>query len=252
MAKKLEYKFLVPTNRLDSLRADIKPFVKLDPFAEKGDANEYTVRSIYFDTSGLECFSEKIEGIKIRKKFRLRGYNTKSDESVLFWEIKRKYNNYIDKNRAPFLYKNLESVIGDKKLKKGIISSGNGKEVADAKRFLYNYYRKGLRPVVLVIYDREAFHSKFDPSFRVTFDKNLRSSLLPSIKDLYNNNHIKFGMPGYFIFEVKFFRGMPSWIINILKKYELNRRALSKYTICLDSHKAPKIFSQIMFQEFKY
>ena len=252
MLSRQEYKFLVNNDLLNDLRNDLKPYVQIDNFADMMPKKEYSVRSIYFDTSGLDCFSEKIEGIKVRKKFRLRGYNENDEGNVLFWEIKRKYNSYIEKNRAPFHYKNLEAVIGHKKLNKSILSSENGSEIKDAKRFLYNYYRKGLRPVALVVYEREAFISKFNSFLRITFDKNLRSILLPNIKDIYSKNQLKYALPGYFILEIKFNAGFPSWLTRIVQKYELNRRALSKYTMSLDSHKAPTHFSQIMFKEFHH
>lgn len=237
MAKKIEYKFLIPENKLDDLRADLKPFTELDKYAENDGRNEYTVRSIYYDTPGFQCYVEKKEGIKVRKKYRLRGYNEEAPDNVMFLEIKRKYNNYIRKNRAPFLYKNINSVLTENRLTENILSNGNGKELSDAKRFFYNYHTKALRPVVLVIYEREAFFSKFDPTFRLTFDKNLRSVISPLKDDVYCAKKAKYAMPGYFIFEIKFVDSLPVWIINILKKYSLTRRALSKYTITIDSHK---------------
>jgi len=247
-----EYKYLVPNSLLDKLRADMAPFVSLDPHTEEQGKKEYTVRSIYFDTKELDCYTEKIEGIKVRKKYRIRGYNEQNDENILFWEIKKKYNNFISKNRAPFLYKNLESFFTNKNLKRNIECNGNGRELSDAQRFFYNYYKKGLRPVILIIYDREAFFCKFNSNIRVTFDKNLRSSMFPSINNLFTNGEIEYALKGYFILEVKFNHGLPHWITQIIQKYDLKRMSLSKYTISLDTHKTHKKLSQIMFREFGY
>ncbi|MCB0282679.1 MAG: polyphosphate polymerase domain-containing protein [Calditrichae bacterium] len=237
MLTKIEYKFLVPESKLDNLRSDLTPFTELDKYSEIDDRKEYTVRSIYYDTPGFECYVEKKEGLKIRKKYRLRGYNEEHPDNVLFLEIKRKNKNYIRKNRAPFLYKNINSVLFKNKLAGNILSNGNGKEMADAKRFFYNYHTKALRPVVLIIYEREAFFSKFDPTLRLTFDKNLRSVMYPLKDDVYSAKKAKYAMPGFFIFEVKFVAGMPLWVTNIIQKYGLSRQAISKYTITIDSHK---------------
>lgn len=241
MSYRLEYKFLVPVFLIDSIRADIYPYMNLDPFAKKQNSGEYTVRSIYYDTPKFDCYHEKIEGIKVRKKYRIRGYNIPEQDKVAFLEIKRKYNNHIDKNRAPINNQNLLSFLTSQNLDKYILSfSGNGKEKNDAIRFLFHYYRDRLNPVILINYEREAFVGRFDSTFRITFDKNLRSAAYPSLESLYKEDQMTYALMNYFILEVKFYSGLPTWIKSILTRYNFSRKSLSKYTICLDSHKMMK------------
>ncbi|MFH1515138.1 MAG: polyphosphate polymerase domain-containing protein [bacterium] len=245
MANRLEYKYLVSSELLNPIRTDILPYVEVDPFAQKRYAKEYIVRSVYCDTPRFDCYWEKIEGLKVRKKFRIRGYDHPEKNSVVFLEIKSKYENFITKSRAPLLWEHLQNVLAAHDLDKYIISfSGNGEEKIDARRFLYNYYRRTLRPTVLIIYEREAFFSKFNPSLRLSFDKNLRSTLFPSMDMLYREEQVKLAMRKYFILEVKFYTGLPAWVQSIIKRYQLSRMALSKYTICLDSHQTPGKFSR--------
>lgn len=245
MASRLEYKYLVPRSQVDAIRAEIQPYVAIDQYADKQDANEYTVRSIYYDNSRLDCYSEKIEGLKVRKKFRIRGYNTADANSIVFLEIKRKYINFIEKNRAPLPWRQLDELLLYRDLNKHImLLSGNGKEKIDAQRFLYHYYSESLRPVALIVYEREAFFGKFNSSLRITFDKNLRSSLFPSQDMLFEKKQTKYAMPKYFILEVKFYTGIPAWMRSIIRRYQLPRMALSKYTICIDSHKSPRKFGR--------
>ena len=104
---RLEYKFLVPFNRLAELREAIRPFVFIDEYADREKDKEYTVKSIYYDTMKLDDYRDKLAGIKIRKKLRIRGYNFRNSESTVFLEIKRKYENHIYKNRAPLFYSDL-------------------------------------------------------------------------------------------------------------------------------------------------
>lgn len=241
MCYRLEYKFLVPVTLIDSIRAEINPFMKLDPFAEKQSSGEYTVRSIYYDTPQFDCYHEKIEGVKVRKKYRIRGYNNPEQDEVAFLEIKRKYNDHIDKNRAPINHRNLQYFLVSQNLDKYILPfSGNGKEKNDARRFLFHYHRDRLNPAILINYEREAFAGKFDPTFRITFDKNLRSAAFPSLESLYSEDQMKYAMLNYFILEVKFHNGLPKWIKSVLTRYNLSRKSISKYTICLDSHRVMK------------
>ncbi len=241
-----EYKYLVPRRLVNELRNEMKPYIRLDKYSENRKDKQYTVRSVYYDTKTFACYEEKIEGFKTKKKFRIRGYNSGEKNSIVFLEIKRKYEDFISKNRAPLKWSQAKALFSNNGFNtQGIPFEKDSKEEANAKRFLYNYHRKKLFPIVLVIYDREAFYSKFDQSLRMTFDKNIRSLLYPSLDLLYINEDIKYAMPHNFIFEVKFHRNcLPSWIKSIIIRYKLQRLALSKYTICIDSHRMARKFSR--------
>jgi SPX domain protein involved in polyphosphate accumulation len=119
---RLEYKFLVPNDRIDELRSSISPFVLLDEYAAREVNNEYTVHSIYYDTMKLDDYHDKLAGIKIRKKLRIRGYNLQDVNSLAFLEIKRKYENHISKNRAPLLYSNLAEILKTSDYEKYLMS----------------------------------------------------------------------------------------------------------------------------------
>jgi hypothetical protein len=234
--KRFEYKYLIPEEQLGMLKQEILPFLEIDPNAGLTGRNEYTVRSLYYDTSGYRSYFEKVEGVAFRKKFRLRVYNEQTENSKVFLEIKNKKNNCIDKNRASIEYSLLEKVlaagslcdISDSDLRNG------GRE--DAEKFLYHYRGANLHPTVLVVYEREAYMGKFDNSLRITLDKNLRSRINADERDLFNNNDIKNAIPYYFIMEFKFYGKVPAWFKFVTVKFNLTRKALSKYTMCIDSH----------------
>ena len=232
-----EYKYLVEKEQLETMRSAIIPFVKFDRFSKDRRFNEYTVRSIYFDSKKLECYNQKIEGIDIRKKIRIRTYNEENKNSMVFLEIKRKYLNSINKDRAPFKYKNMERVMAKKDIDKFILSPKNGKWGYDsARKFFYHIHKGPLFPKALVIYEREAYQCKFNSFLRITLDKKLRSSLNPKIHNIFSEDNIRYALPHYFIFEIKFYGGLPHWVQSIISLNQLKRLALSKYTICLDSH----------------
>ncbi len=241
---RLEYKFLVPKERLNDLREALRPFVLIDEYADKEIGKEYTVRSIYFDTPKLDDYHDKLAGIKIRKKLRIRGYNQPTIDSMVFLEIKRKYENHISKNRAPLLFSNLDNLLSTQDCEKYILKKKNYLDaLKDASNFFYFSKIKNYSPVVLVTYDREAYYSKHDSTLRITFDKNLRSIASPKTSDLYNEVSLKKAMQGNFILELKFYSGFPQWLQKILQRFELNRQAISKYTICVDSHLELKRFT---------
>ena len=237
MASRYEYKYLVPNDLIDKIREEVSPFMELDNFAIDHPDGQYTVRSIYYDSPKFECYKEKLDGVKIRNKYRVRGYNNPSGKSITFLEIKHKDTNCISKSRAPLYFSNVAKSLSSRHIEDYVLSfSGNGVEKRDARKFLYYYHLKKLHPAVLVIYDREAFQGKFDNSLRLTFDKNLRSVIYPTLSQLYNEEKAKNIMNNHFILEVKFFSALPSWIKSLISKYRLNRRALSKYTMSLETH----------------
>lgn len=229
-ASRLEYKFLVPTAIVSDIRRTILPYVRLDAYTEVRKEKEYTVRSIYYDTANFDCYEEKVEGFLEKKKFRIRGYNSLKECSTVFLEIKRKLHDFIAKDRAGFQYHELDAIFSAAGVRHQVCE-----HQAAARHFLYYYYRRRLLPVALIVYEREAFYGKFNANLRITFDKNVRSCLYPTRDMLYLNSNLKYGLPQTCILEIKFYRGLPLWIRSLAKAYHLQRLAVSKYAICIDS-----------------
>jgi len=232
---RLEYKYLISNSKFNHMRNDLLPFIEKDK--NMNGKQDYNVRSIYFDNRKLDYYYEKIEGIKSRKKLRIRGYNFVEGKNLIFLEIKKKYDNYVSKNRTPLYFENLNQLFETGDVEKFVSEQCRKDEsVDDGKRFLYHFINRSLRPIVLVIYDREAYTCKFDNRLRITFDKNLRYSPFPSIEDLYSDDHPHKVLIDHTIIEIKFDRNKPTWLQNIINKYQLSRQSLSKYVICLDDY----------------
>lgn len=233
---RLEYKFLVRNEFLEKLRNKILPFVELDQNVKEDAGNEYTVRSIYFDSSKFDFYHEKIEGIKVRKKLRIRSYDSKNDNNLVFLEIKNKYDNFIGKNRAPIQYYDLKNLLKTKCVQTyTLTNNGYANSVKDSEKFFHHILRNDLKPTILIVYEREAFFSKFDKSLRITFDKNLRFYDKPNMKHLYKEDDLEVATPHHFVLELKFNNGYPKWLQDIVQEFGLIRRSVSKYTICIDS-----------------
>lgn len=238
---RLEYKFLVRNASLSSLRSELAPFFKVDQFAQNREPQQYTVRSIYFDTNNLDCYFQKSDGIRDRRKLRIRGYNEADDRSIVFLEIKKKCDNTISKFRSPVPYEKVDELMRTQIAEHHVLSTNGEKQAFEsARRFLYHCARKSLRPTALVTYDREAFFCKFNPYLRITFDKNLRHRISPNTRQLFCETDMEPSLANCFIMEVKFSLGFPDWLQSIIRRYGLYRQALSKYTICLDRHHSVK------------
>lgn len=229
-----ELKYLVPERHLEALRNAIMPMVQLDNYGQRYGTTGYTVRSIYLDTSQLKFYHEKLDGIKKRKKLRVRAYNTKDIDSKVFLEIKRKLESKISKTRANIPLTQLPDILHEAGPANFDWSTSDEQNQTSAKNFLYHLHRKQLRCVNLVVYEREAFEGKTTPTLRITFDKNLRSKLCSTFDDLYATHNLVSILPGHFILEIKYNYDFPSWLTPILSSFKLQKQALSKYCMSLE------------------
>lgn len=231
----LEYKYLIPVTKFQKIKNEIIPYLVPDKNTLK-NKREYTVRSLYFDSPKLKYYFEKIDGVKNRKKIRIRIYDNDAAGKIAFLEIKRKNGDYVSKSRAPLLYQDLNRLFEIRDVKNLIICNESNKAIENAKLFLSYLIQDNLRPVSLITYEREAFISKFDNSLRITFDKNLRFLSSANYKNMFEEKKLQKVLKNKIIIEIKFKHSIPGWLRNIIIKYGLNRRSVSKYVICMDGN----------------
>ena len=89
----------------------------------------------------------------------------------------------------------------------------------------------GLRPKVIVEYDRAAY--VYDAgNVRITLDRNLRAST--DFEAFINNNQAHFDSIPEFnrVLEVKYDEFLPGFIARILETGNMNQTAFSKYRLC--------------------
>jgi SPX domain protein involved in polyphosphate accumulation len=231
---RLEFKYYLGREKLDSLRRDILPFLSYDRFMPNSEKREYTVRSVYLDSNSFLTYNEKLSGIKDRNKYRIRGYNNLNDDSIVFLEIKRKDNDHISKDRAPLFYRNLENFLRTKDYSLLLDSRDFTKKNAYAGNFLYYFLFYSLRPVSVITYEREAFECKFGTGLRITFDKNIRTRITNSYSDLFDNDKMIHTFKDKVVLEIKFNKIIPGWVPEIMKKYDILHDSISKYSGSID------------------
>ena len=82
-----EIKHEITRSDLIAIRQGLRAVAKADPHAEGG---RYHIRSLYFDNLYDKALREKIDGVDMREKFRIRFYNL--DPSLIHLEKKSKRN----------------------------------------------------------------------------------------------------------------------------------------------------------------
>lgn len=180
----------------------------------------YSIRSLYFDSIDNSDYYGKINGEEIRKKIRLRIYNT-NDQTVKL-EIKRKLNINQIKETTTISRDDAKELIN--KNYAVLLKYDN-----DIARTAYNIMTIGqYQPVVLVEYNRRAYLHK-ENRIRVTLDSDIRSN--ETDFNLFSDDVIMTPVFNNYdaLLEVKYDGELFCWISDLLSGKDMIYQSLSKY-----------------------
>src|SRR5262249_55670875 len=108
--QRFELKYLIPEQTALQVRDFVRSYLEMDEFSVGRPNYSYPVHSLYLDSDDLRLYWRTINGDKNRYKLRLRYYSL-SPESPVFFEIKRRMNNCILKQRGGVLHESIESLL---------------------------------------------------------------------------------------------------------------------------------------------
>ena len=214
-----EYKHELSYVEMLSLRPRLKAVMQPDPHTIDG---KYFIRSLYFDNVYDKALREKIDGVSNREKFRIRYYNR--DTSRIILEKKSKIYGLCNKKQT----------IIDIETAKAICECDLRALESKKDPLVVELYQKmlteGLRPKVIVDYDREPF--VFDAgNVRVTLDYNIRTGL--HLTDFLNTECVT--VPASFgtcIMEVKWDDYLPDIVRDAVLLPHSRTGSFSKYEAC--------------------
>lgn len=219
-----EIKYLVNRSEVAALRRDLAARMDFDPHGVNGG---YGVWSVYYDTTGLRFYWEKIEGIRFRRKVRIRHYGDRfgvEDDTPVFVEIKQRVNRVTQKRRVRLPYQDALNLCDRRELPKA----------EDAEEpFLHEVLELlvglNLRPVVMTGYQREAFLGRdSDVGLRVTLDNRVRGRDRDFHIGADSDNRL-IVPPHLAVLEVKANDRVPYWLTDLTAKRGLTVVRVSKY-----------------------
>lgn len=214
-----EWKHEINYADLLALRQRLSAIARQDPHAIAG---KYEIRSLYFDNSNDKALREKIDGVNIREKFRIRYYN--KDTSYIKLEKKSKAGGMCLK----------EGVMLTAAEAQAIVDGNYGWMAECGMPLIGEFYSKmmeqGLRPKTMVDYIREPF--VFAPgNVRVTLDYNIRTGI--HCTDFLNPSSVTVGAGNApIILEVKWDSFLPDIIRDAVQLNGRRVSAFSKYAAC--------------------
>ena len=189
-----------------------------DPHAVKGKC---FIRSLYLDNLADKALMEKINGLPVREKFRIRYYN--GDPSVIHLEKKSKVDHLCSKQSAPLTKQQAQS-----------IADGDLAWMLDSEypliRELYSKMQtQGIAPKTIVDYTREPYIYPAG-NVRVTLDYNIRSGM--RCTDFLNPDCVTVPVSDAIILEVKWDGFLPDIIRDAVSLADRREGAFSKYAAC--------------------
>ncbi len=142
-----ELKYFIHLHAYLTLRQHFKLLLKPDQHANSN--GEYHVRSLYFDDIDGSSVSDKLSGIRVRKKYRIRIYNF--SDILMKLECKYKIDQYICKEVVPISRQEYESIV------RGDIKFLRESRYSLLKEFYVEINHHLLKPIVIVSYIREVY-----------------------------------------------------------------------------------------------
>lgn len=219
-ATRFEVKYRIRPELAEDVRAWIARYMEPDANGEGGSA-KYHVHSLYLDSADWRIYRETRNGNFSRFKLRARTYAFTPDAPV-FMEVKSRDGEAMQKSRA--------QVDRDEAIRilDGGVPRGQLKGHA-IENFRNHMDRYKAYPRAWVTYERFAYVGGDRGLVRITFDsaiacapptRNLEAPprwyLLDEVKDIV-------------VLELKYNGSYPSWAADTIRRFDLERRSMSKY-----------------------
>lgn len=214
-----EKKYLVTLTDLYSLSDRLSQVMRRDAH---GDSTGYRVRSLYFDSLNEGDYNDKIDGLELRRKIRLRVYDPEGDFAIL--EMKQKQGSFQKKRSLRLRREDAQKLIAGRH---GVLLRYNEPFAAECYGLMS---RLCYRPKTVVEYQRQAFIAK-ENRIRITIDHHIIAT--ESRLDLFAPNLNLYPVldPFNAVLEVKYNGFLLSYIKDTVSQVNRSELSVSKYCL---------------------
>ena len=229
--KRYEVKYLIT-------KEEKKALIKImDEYMMSDEYGESCISNIYFDTPDKLLIRRSLEKPCYKEKLRMRSYGIVNSNEKVFIEIKKKYKDIVYKRRMGLEEKTAMKYMIDH------IPLLNQTQISKEIDYLMYAYRN-MEPSVFIAYNRQAFFSKSDKNFRMTFDENIfiRDYDLALNLGIYGERILH---EDRVILEVKTVLGLPKWLLDFLSENLIYKTSFSKYGNAYTSIILPKTLENL-------
>lgn len=218
-----EKKFIITDEIYRVIKPQLEEYMELDAYSRCGDF--YTICNIYYDTPDHAIIRKSIEKPSYKEKLRLRSYGVVGPKDKVYLEIKKKYNGNVNKRRTAMHLEEAYHYIEEQQRPRA--KKPLGEQILNEIDYFISRYPE-LAPTLFLSYDRNAMFGMEDPSFRITFDTNIKTRRHEVGLD--QGNYGELLLPdGLWIMEAKITNAAPLWFAKLLSSYHIYPTTFSKY-----------------------
>jgi len=187
----------------------------------------YPVHSLYLDSDRLDLYWRTINGDKNRYKLRLRYYDA-NPGSPIFFEIKRRMNNCILKQRGGVRKEYISWLLSGHLPEPAHLISDDPKQLVALLRFCQLMHDTHAKPKMHICYLREAYVSA-DDEVRVTMDRQIAAE--PHLEFSVKTDMAKpfRSFENIVILELKFTNRFPNWFRELVRIFNAMQCGAAKY-----------------------
>lgn len=226
--QRFELKFQISESTAVAVRQFVRPYLAPDESAPDPTFPSYPVHSLYLDSGDLHTYRATINGDRDRYKLRVRYYDDAPDSPV-FFEIKRRVDRCIHKQRARVRRDRVASLLTGTWPSTRDLVRPMARDFASLRRFCDLLHLLEATPRARVSYDREAWTSEGHNSVRVTMDRAVlcEPELAPRLVTTFSRPARPFG--DSVILEIKFTDRFPDWLAVMVRTLNLVQGGAAKY-----------------------
>jgi hypothetical protein len=230
--QRFELKYIVDEDTALKIRDFVRCYLEMDEYSVGRPNYSYEVHSLYVDSDDLRLYWETINGNKNRYKLRIRYYSTNPDAPV-FFEIKRRMNNCILKQRGGVRHDAIHWLLSGHLPEYEHLISKNERHLVALQRFCQLQHEIQGKPKIHIAYLREAYLSE-DDSVRVTLDREIKAepNLTTTLKTDMEDPEPSFVKQ--VILELKFTNRHPNWFRDLVRVFNVMQCGAAKYVSSIE------------------
>jgi SPX domain protein involved in polyphosphate accumulation len=226
---RFELKYLITLKQARIFKSALRAYLLPDEHS----SGSYGLSSLYYDSPDYRCYWEKVDGLRFRRKLRIRQYETGeplTEDTTVFVEIKQRIDRVTQKRRAVLSYRDALRLCNQREIPDCLPE--DEAVVEEIGEFVWRY---NLSPACVIRYSRLALvGTDYDLGLRVTFDTALSYRTLHLDLREQGETNLPMFPAHYVVMEIKVNESIPYWLTEMVAAHNLQLVRTSKYCRSLE------------------
>ena len=226
---RFELKYMLTEEKAVKMRGFIRSYLDIDEYGANQPSLSYPTLSLYLDSDDLKTYWHTFNGNKNRFKLRLRYYDDRPNSPV-FFEVKRRMNNIILKQRAAVHKQAVRLLLsGQMPEREHLLNPNSPEQYFALQRFIELMVQLQAKPKMHIAYMREAYENADNNAVRLTFDRAVESSPNPAGHLIAKSDQSIRVFDPLLVLELKFTDRFPIWFRELIEAFDCMQCGAAKY-----------------------